>query len=272
MEKEINALGAVLEKPEKPFVAILGGAKVSDKIGVIENLLDKVDTILIGGAMANTFLKAKGYDIGSSMYEEDKLQLAKDIMKEATEQGVEIVLPKDARAIKLAKGEELTKENIDNAEQKQVKLYTEKEIAEGKGESLEGYQILDIGNNTQMQFADSIENAETIAWNGPLGFTEVPPFDLGTARVANVIAGTKAKCVIGGGDSVSAVKKIIKAEVNKGKDKKDFDNIYLSTGGGASLEFLEGKTLPGIAALDEKTPIQSKGEGTPKDYVNQKTM
>lgn len=272
MEKEINALGAVLEKPEKPFVAILGGAKVSDKIGVIENLLDKVDTILIGGAMANTFLKAKGYDIGSSMYEEDKLQLAKDIMKEATEQGVEIVLPKDARIAKLAKGEELTKENIDNAEQKQVKLYTEKEIAEGKGESLEGYQILDIGNNTQMQFADSIENAETIAWNGPLGFTEVPPFDLGTARVANVIAGTKAKCVIGGGDSVSAVKKIIKEEVNKGKDKKDFDNIYLSTGGGASLEFLEGKTLPGIAALDEKTPIQSKGEGTPKDYVNQKTI
>lgn len=155
MEREIEKLGAVLEKPEEPFVAILGGAKVSDKIGVIENLMQKVQTIEIGGAMANTFLKAKGYDIGSSKYEEDKIEVAKQIMKDALNKGVEIILPKDARVAKIAEGEELTPETVESAEHKNVKLNVE-----GKGESLEGWQILDVGDTTLTYFADRLENAK----------------------------------------------------------------------------------------------------------------
>ena len=258
MEREIEKLGAVLENPEKPFVAILGGAKVSDKIGVIENLMDKVETILIGGAMANTFLKAKGYDIGSSRYESDKIETAKELMKKANEKGVEIVLPKDARVAKIPEGEELTAETIENAEYKKVKLYTEKEVEEGKGESLEGNQILDVGDNTLNYFADRLEGAKTIVWNGPLGYSEVPKFAYGTETVARVISKTNAKCVIGGGDSVAAIQKIKKAAKQNGEDAKQFQNIYLSTGGGASLEFLEGKTLPGIAALNNAEKQQHK--------------
>ena len=254
MEREIEKLGAVLEKPEEPFVAILGGAKVSDKIGVIENLMQKVQTIEIGGAMANTFLKAKGYDIGSSKYEEDKIEVAKQIMKDALNKGVEIILPKDARVAKIAEGEELTPETVESAEHKNVKLNVE-----GKGESLEGWQILDVGDTTLTYFADRLENAKTVVWNGPLGYTEVPEFAQGTEKIAKYISHTKAKCVIGGGVSVAAIQKIKKAAKQNGEDvKQEFNNIYLSTGGGASLEFLEGKTLPGIAALNNKEKQKCK--------------
>ena len=184
MEREIEKLGAVLENPEKPFVAILGGAKVSDKIGVIENLMDKVQTIEIGGAMANTFLKAKGYDIGSSKYETDKIDVAKDIMQKAFSKGVEIVLPKDARLAKIPEGTELTPEVVENSEHKKSKLFTEKEIKDGKGENLEGWQILDVGDTTLTYFADRLEGAKTVVWNGPLGYTEVPEFAQGTQKIA----------------------------------------------------------------------------------------
>ncbi len=261
MEREIEKLGAVLEKPEQPFVAILGGAKVSDKIGVIENLMEKVQTIEIGGAMANTFLKAKGYNIGSSKYEADKIEVAQEIMKKAFAKGVEIVLPKDARVAKLPKDAELTPENVETAEHKKVKLYTDKEIEEGKSESLDGWQILDVGDTTLTYFADKLENAKTVVWNGPLGYTEVPEFAQGTQKIATFISSTNAKCVIGGGDSVAAIQKIKKAAKQRGEDvKKQFSNIYLSTGGGASLEFLEGKKMPGIVALNNTTKQKCKIE------------
>ena len=254
MEREIEKLGAVLENPEKPFVAILGGAKVSDKIGVIENLMEKVQTIEIGGAMANTFLKAKGYDIGSSKYEQDKIDVAKEIMKNAFDKGVEIILPKDARVAKIQQGEELTPEVVEAAEHKQVKL-----DIDGKGEKIEGWQILDVGDTTLTYFADRLEDAKTVVWNGPLGYTEVPEFAQGTEKIAKYISHTNAKCVIGGGDSVAAIQKIKKAAKQKGEDvKQEFSNIYLSTGGGASLEFLEGKELPGIAALNNKEEQKCK--------------
>ncbi len=269
MEKEVKELGAVLESPEQPFVAILGGAKVSDKIGVIENLLDKVETILIGGAMANTFLKAKGYDIGASKYEEDKLDVAKDLMKKAFDKGVEIVLPKDARVAKMPEGEELISETIEKAEHKKVKLFTEKELEEGKGKALADGVILDVGDTTLNYFADHLDHAKTIVWNGPLGYTEVPEFAHGTESIAKFIAGTKAKCVIGGGDSVAAIQKIKREAVKSGEDPKKFSNIYLSTGGGASLEFLEGKQLPGIAALDNKEKVKSKTDVNGKVMQNE---
>ena len=274
MEREIEKLGAVLEKPEEPFVAILGGAKVSDKIGVIENLMEKVQTIEIGGAMANTFLKAKGYDIGSSKYEADKIEVAKQIMKDAFNKGVEIILPKDARVVKIAEGEELTPETVESAEHKNVKLYTDKETAEGRGESLKGWQILDVGDTTLTYFADRLESAKTVVWNGPLGYTEVSEFAQGTEKIAKYISHTKAKCVIGGGDSVAAIQKIKKAAKQNGEDiKQEFSNIYLSTGGGASLEFLEGKTLPGIAALNnkEKQKCKSGENGNCKNNEQQIT-
>ncbi len=258
MEKEISELGAVLESPEEPFVAILGGAKVSDKIGVIENLLEKVERIEIGGAMANTFLKAKGYDIGSSVYEKDKVQTAKDLMKKALDKGVEIVLPKDAKVARIPEGEELDSEKIEAAEHKKVRLYTEKEVEEGKAESLDGWQILDVGEKTLEHFAIDLEGAKTIVWNGPLGFTEAPSFAHGTEAIARYISKGKARCVIGGGDSVAAIQKIKRKAKENGEDTKQFSNIYLSTGGGASLEFLEGKELPGIAALDDASKAVKK--------------
>ena len=237
MEREIEKLGAVLEKPEEPFVAILGGAKVSDKIGVIENLMQKVQTIEIGGAMANTFLKAKGYDIGSSKYEEDKIEVAKQIMKDALNKGVEIILPKDARVAKIAEGEELTPETVESAEHKNVKLNVE-----GKGESLEGWQILDVGDTTLTYFADRLENAKTVVWNGPLGLSEFEQFAAGTDTIAEALANSDAITIIGGGDSAAAIERM-------GLSDK-FSHI--STGGGASLEFLEGKKLPGIECLLDK--------------------
>ena len=242
IEKEVTELGKVIENPEKPFIAILGGAKVSDKIGVIENLLKKVDKIIVGGAMANTFLKAKGYDIGSSIYEADKLEEASRLMKEATDKNVEIVLPVDAYTAKLAEGTEFTVENLETAEHKEVTLYTQAELEQGKGESIEGLTILDIGEKTLKLYEEKLKGAKTICWNGPLGYSEAPSFANGTE--------TDAKCVIGGGDSVAAIKKVKKKAIENGKTEAEFNNIYLSTGGGASLEFLEGKDLPGISALE----------------------
>ena len=257
MEKEIAQLGAVLESPEQPFVAILGGAKVSDKIGVIENLLEKVERIEIGGAMATTFLKAKGYDIGGSIYEPDKVEVAKELMKKAKDKGVEIILPVDAKVAKLPAGAELDSEKIEAVEHKQVKLYTEQEIEEGKGESLEGWQMLDVGEKTLEHFASGLEGAKTVVWNGPLGYTEAPSFAHGTESIARYISAGNAKCVIGGGDSVAAIQKIKTKAKENGENTKQFSNIYLSTGGGASLEFLEGKELPGIAALNDKSKTKT---------------
>ena len=250
IEKEVTELGKVIENPEKPFIAILGGAKVSDKIGVIENLLKKVDKIIVGGAMANTFLKAKGYDIGSSIYEADKLEEASRLMKEATDKNVEIVLPVDAYTAKLAEGTEFTVENLETAEHKEVTLYTQAELEQGKGESIEGLTILEIGEKTLKLYEEKLKGAKAICWNGPLGYSEAPSFANGTEKLANTIAETDAKCVIGGGDSVAAIKKVKKKAIENGKTEAEFNNIYLSTGGGASLEFLEGKDLPGISALE----------------------
>jgi len=264
MEKEVEELGAVLEEPKKPFVAILGGAKVSDKIGVIESLINKVDKILIGGAMANTFLKAKGIDIGSSRYEEDKIKLAKEIMKNALEAGVEIVLPKDAKAANIKEGEELSPETVSSAEIKNVTL--QKDNQEGKTQDMEGLQILDVANATLLEYADAIEGAKTIFWNGPVGYTEAKVTAQGTTQLANFISNTDAKCIIGGGDSVASIKKIMEEAGEKG-----FEKIYLSTGGGASLEFIEGKELPGIVALDDKSTIRKKEAKAPKTLKNEKS-
>ena len=226
MKKEVEELGAVLEKPERPFVAILGGAKVSSKIGVIENLLPKVDKIVIGGKMATTFLKAKGYDIGDSDYE-----------------GKEIVLPADLHVAKIPSGTELTPEIVEQAEDTVVTI--ENGIPAG-------YQILDVGEQTLDSYADVLESAKTVVWNGPLGYTEAPKYARGTETVARFIAErTNAKCVIGGGDSVAAYNRIKEDAEKNGEDMEKFD-AYTSTGGGASLEFLEGKTLPGIAAIQSK--------------------
>ena len=237
MQKEIENLGAVLENPEKPFVAILGGAKVSDKIGVIENLMNKVNTIVIGGAMANTFLKAKGYEIGDSKYEQEKVEQAKEIMKKAFDTGIEIVLPTDGHIVKVSLDEKLTPETVENAEDKTV-------IVEAGIPA--GWQMLDVGEQTLDNIYEVITKAKTIVWNGPLGYTEAQKCLKGTKTVANIISNTKAKCVVGGGDSGAAMKKVEK------ENGEPFENIYISTGGGASLEFLEGKQLPGIACLDNK--------------------
>ncbi len=224
MEKEIEFLDGTLENPSKPFVAILGGAKVSDKIGVIENLLDKVDEILIGGGMAFTFLKAKGYEIGDSICENDKIDEAKAIMEKAKKQGVKIVLPQDTRVAK-----EFSNEAPD-------KLVDSDKIPEG-------YQGLDIGPKTFMAFSNELKDAKTILWNGPLGVCEFEKYTIGTEQVAEAIAQNKeAVSVVGGGDSVAAIKRL-------GLEK---EFTHISTGGGASLELLEGKVLPGLACLTDK--------------------
>ena len=230
MEKEIEFLGGTLENPEKPFVAILGGAKVSDKIGVIENLLDKVDEILIGGGMAFTFLKAKGYEIGDSICENDKIDEAKAIMEKAEKQGVKIVLPKDTRVAK-----EFSNESPD-------KLVDSDKIPEK-------YQGLDIGPKTFITFADELKGAKTILWNGPLGVCEFEKYTIGTEKVAEAIAQNKeAVSVVGGGDSVAAIKRL----------GLEDEFTHISTGGGASLELLEGKVLPGLACLTDKEKVSEK--------------
>ena len=228
MEKEVSELSSAISNPERPFVSILGGLKVSDKIGVIENLLTKVDKILIGGAMACTFFKAMGYEIGESKCEDDKLDEANRILKLAEEKNVKLVLPVDSH---------IANDFSNDADDKFI------DIKDGVPA---GWEILDIGPKTQEMFTEELKDAKTIVWNGPLGVNEFDNYRIGTEKIAKAIASSNAKCIIGGGDSAAAVKKIQK------ESNTTFENIYISTGGGASLEFLEGKELPGIACLNNK--------------------
>ena len=223
IEKELEFLGSSLDNPERPFVAILGGAKVSDKIGVIENLLEKVDTLLIGGGMAYTFYKAQGHGIGTSICEEDKLDLAKEILEKAKQKGVNLLLPVDNH---------VSSEYSNDGESKFVE----------STEIPEGFMGLDIGPKTIENFKNVIKTAKTILWNGPLGVSEFDKFAEGTNQIAIALAESNAVTIIGGGDSAAAIEKMGLA------DKM----THISTGGGASLEFLEGKVLPGIACLDDK--------------------
>lgn len=224
MEKEITFLSGTLENAKKPFVAILGGAKVSDKIGVIENLISKVDTILIGGGMAFTFFKSMGYNIGNSICEDDKIEEAKSILEKAKNAGVKIVLPHDVRI------------STEFSNDTQDTLVNSNEIPDG-------YQGLDIGPKTSEEFANVLKDAKTILWNGPLGVCEFSKYCVGTENVAKAIAENKeAISVVGGGDSVAAIKKL-------GLQDKF---THISTGGGASLELLEGKALPGLVCLNDK--------------------
>jgi phosphoglycerate kinase len=221
MEKELEFLGRVLAEPEHPFVAILGGAKISDKIGVIENLLARVDAILIGGGMANTFLKAEGYDVGESLVEDESLEMARDLLQQA---GDKLVLPVDVTV----------------ADRFDAQAFSQVVAA---GNVPPGWRILDIGPRTLEIFQGHLEKARTVVWNGPMGVFEFPKFAQGTEAVARILANLPdATTIIGGGDSAAAVKRA-------GLDEK---MTHVSTGGGASLEFLEGKTLPGVAALQDK--------------------
>ena len=248
MEKEVKFLNGTLEDPEKPFVAILGGAKVSDKIGVIENLLDKVDEILIGGGMAYTFLKAQGHEIGDSLCEEDKIEEAKKIMNKAKLAGVKIVLPEDT--VVAPKQPEPEEELDKKAKQKAFIsfLETAPDKVVNSNEIPAGWQGCDIGPKTARTFANELQDKKTILWNGPLGICEVEKFSIGTEKVAEAIAATKSISIVGGGDSVAAIKKLHLE-----------DNFsHISTGGGASLELLEGKVLPGIACLTDKPEKEKK--------------
>lgn len=220
MEKELQFLGNAISNPERPFVAILGGAKVSDKIGVIDSLLEKVDTLMIGGGMAYTFFKAQGYEVGNSICELDKLALAKALMKKAEEKGVKLMLPVDTK---------VGKEFKPDTESKTV-AWTE---------IPEGWEGFDIGEETIKQYIEELQKAKTVVWNGPLGLFEFDQFAVGTNSIAKALAEMDATTIIGGGDSSAAVKKI-------GLEDK---MTHISTGGGASLEFLEGKALPGIECL-----------------------
>jgi phosphoglycerate kinase len=225
MEKELEYLGRALHNPERPFVAILGGSKVGDKIEVIRHLMTKVDTLIIGGGMAYTFLKAQGHAIGKSLLEEDKLPLAKDLLKEAKSKGIKLLLPIDHLAAAKPELHAVVK-NI------------------GEGESIpDNLMGLDIGPKSIELFSEEISRARTVVWNGPMGVFEVAPFSRGTFKVAEALAENPgATTIVGGGDSVSAVKSAGVA-----------DKIsHISTGGGASLEFLEGKKLPGVEALTDK--------------------
>ncbi len=221
LEKEIAALGKLITNPDKPFVAILGGAKVSDKIAVIESLLDKIDALLIGGAMANTFLAAKGIPMQASKIEDDKLALARTILEKAGEKKVALVLPSDV----------VVAQSVAAAEGKVVDV----------GAIPEGYMALDIGPKTAAAFEKHIMGAKSVFWNGPMGLFEKEPFSGGTFKVAQAMASSPAFTVIGGGDSAAAVKEAGDAVAKKMK--------HISTGGGASLELIEGKKLPGIEVL-----------------------
>lgn len=223
IQKEISVMGKALSDPKRPFVAILGGAKVSDKIGVIKNLITKVDTLIVGGGMAYTFIKALGHHIGNSLCEEDKLGLANELMAEAKTKGVKFLLPVDNRI-----GDKYDPE-------------CEKQVVDSD-EIPNGWMGLDIGPATEKLFAKAVSDAGTVVWNGPLGVSEWDYFASGTRAVATAIANSGAISIIGGGDSAAAIEKLGFA------DKM----THISTGGGASLEFLEGKVLPGIACLNEK--------------------
>jgi len=225
IQKEIEIMGKALANPERPFVAILGGAKVSDKIGVIENLIDKVDALIIGGGMAYTFLKAKGYRIGDSICEDEKLDLARALMEKAEAKGVDLLLPV---------GSIVAKEFKPDAES----MYVPSDAMP------DGWMGMDIGHITVEKFSKVIKKAKTIVWNGPMGVFEFPKFAEGTKAIAEAVASADAVTIIGGGDSAAAVEQLGYA------DKM----THISTGGGASLEFLEGKILPGIDVLDDKNP------------------
>ncbi len=223
IQKEITVMGNALANPRRPFVAILGGAKVSDKIGVITNLLDKVDTLIVGGGMAYTFMKALGYSIGSSLCEEEKVSLASELMARAKEKNVRFLLPLDTVV-----ADEYDKDA-------QYKTVPSDQIPDG-------WMGLDIGEKTRKKFAEAIQNSGTVVWNGPMGVSEWKNFAGGTIAVAEAVAQSGAISIIGGGDSAAAIEKLGFA------DKM----THISTGGGASLEFLEGKELPGIACLNDK--------------------
>ena len=223
MEKEIDYLGKALASPERPFVAILGGAKVSDKVNVITNLLSKVNSLIIGGAMAYTFYRAKGLPTGKSLVEEDKVDLAKEILSKAKSSGVNLLLP------------------VDHVIADKFDANATTEVV-GENGIKDGWMALDVGPKSSALFSQEIKKAKTVVWNGPMGCFEMKPFASGTMTMAQAIAETKCLSIIGGGDSVSAVNK-------SGLASK---MTHISTGGGASLEFLEGKQLPGVAALSEK--------------------
>ncbi len=229
MEKEIRCLSQALDNPTRPFTAVVGGAKVSSKIGVLENLLDKVDNMIIGGGMAYTFVKARGGKIGNSICEDDQLEVANAIVKKAQEKGVKLVMATDVL---------VTDDFSGNGTNKFVKI----------DEIPDGFEGVDAGEESRKAFADVLKSSKTILMNGPVGAFENPKFAEGTKAVlAAIVEATKngATSVIGGGDSVSAAKKFCHAE----------DFTHVSTGGGASLEFIEGKILPGVAALDDKQPV-----------------
>ncbi len=223
IQKEIKFMGGALADPKRPLVAILGGAKVSDKIGVIENLIDKCDTIIIGGGMAYTFMKYLGHNIGTSLLEADWVEKAGEMMKKAEDKGVKFLIP------------------VDNKVGKEYDENTEAQVV-NSDEIPDGWMGLDIGPKTQEVFSDAIKGAGTVIWNGPMGVSEWDNFAAGTISVAKAVADSGAISIIGGGDSVAAVTKLGFA------DKMS----HISTGGGASLEFLEGKDLPGICALQDK--------------------
>lgn len=222
MKKEVDVMGKALENPERPFVAIIGGAKVSDKIAVIDNLINKVDALIIGGGMANTFIKAQGYETGNSLVEDDKTDLAKELLTKAAQKGIKFLLPTDVF---------VAKEFAPDAESRITSIT---EIAKDE-------LALDIGPDSAEKFAAEVRQAKTVIWNGPMGVFEMPKFAQGTEKVAMAVAECEGITIVGGGDSVAAVEKMGVA-----------DKItHVSTGGGASLEFLEGKLLPGVAALQD---------------------
>lgn len=222
IEKEIAFMGKALENPERPFVSILGGAKVSDKIGVINNLLEKVDRLIIGGGMAYTFLKAQGLNTGKSLLEEDKVDYAKEMIEKAKSKGVTLYLP------------------VDHVVAAEFKADAESKVVEG--DIPEGFMGLDIGPKSIEIFSNAVKDAKTVIWNGPMGVFEMPAFAVGTKAIAEALSNVEGTTIIGGGDSAAAVEQLGFA------DKMS----HISTGGGASLEFLEGLELPGIAVLNEK--------------------
>lgn len=223
IDKELEFLGNALDNPVRPFVAILGGAKIADKIPVIDNLFDKVDSLIIGGGMANTFLLAKGYDMGKSLVDKDSVSIAKELMEKAKKKGVNMMLPIDvSAATEFKTGVE-------------VKVFPAEAIPAD-------YMALDIGPATKLIYEKEIAKAKTVIWNGPMGVAEIPEFAAGTKGIAEAMAKSDAITIIGGGDSAAAVKQL-------GYGDK---MTHISTGGGASLEFLEGKELPGVAALNDR--------------------
>jgi len=223
IEKELQFMGKALENPDRPFVAILGGAKVSDKLGVINNLLEKVDTLIIGGGMAYTFAVAQGGKVGDSLLEKERVGYAKEMLEKAKQRGVKLLLPEDAVAA----------DKFDNGAK--TKIVPTNDIPDG-------WQGLDIGPKTRETFAKAIKGAKTVVWNGPMGVFEMPAFAEGTRAVAQALADSGATTIVGGGDSAAAVAQMGFA-----------DRIsHISTGGGASLEFLEGLVLPGVAALNDR--------------------